>query len=498
VNPVADNHRMRIVVMGAGIAGLSAALALGRRGHQVVVLEKDAHRPPERPGCAIETWPRPGVGHFHQPHNFLGAGRRVLRDHAPDVYARLLHTGAGEVDQAALLSGPPADGDEDLATIACRRPVFEAVLREAAAAEPTVQIAVGARVRGLVVERGRDGRVRVSGVRLTSTTVEADLIVDALGRTSPATGWLGQAAVELPPTLVSDCGIVYFSRHFRVRPGRSLPSGPYILGGPRGDLGYLAFATFIGDSGTFCIAIMVGAGDGELKKVLRHPVPYMAAAKALPGMAAWVDPDIAEPVSDVLPMGRIRNVFRPIASDGRPDINGYRPIGDAWIHTNATFAFGASLALSHGFSLAALLDGHGDVMTASEAFEAAHAADALQRWASVTAEDRDRARWWSGETIDPLDPASSMPLFLRFVVYPAATQDPAICRRVARRIDALDPIDALEADTVLLERARRIHHTLAASGQLPPPGRPERAELLAAVTAAQTGDRHPAGSARTR
>ncbi len=171
---------------------------------------------------------------------------------------------------------------------------------------------------------------------------------------------------------------------------------------------------------------------------------------------------------------------------------------DAWIHTNGTFAFGASLALIHGFSLAALLDDYGDTVAASEAFEAAHAADAQQRWISVTAEDRDRARWWSGETIDTLDPASSMPLFLRFVVYPAATRDPAICRQVARRIDALEPVDALEGDTILLERARRIHHMLVASGQLPPSGLPERAELFAAIAAAEAEDRHPTGSRSTR
>jgi hypothetical protein len=130
----------------------------------------------------------------------------------------------------------------EIANCCCLPPArIRSVLREAAAAEPTVQITANARAHGLAVERGRDGRARVSGVRLASTTVEADLVVDALGRTSPATGWLGQAAVERPPALISDCGIVYFSRHFRARPGRSLPNGPYILGGPRSDLGYLAF-----------------------------------------------------------------------------------------------------------------------------------------------------------------------------------------------------------------------------------------------------------------
>ncbi|HEY5988338.1 MAG TPA: hypothetical protein VIV12_18470, partial [Streptosporangiaceae bacterium] len=177
--------------------------------------------------------------------------------------------------------------------------------------------------------------------------------------------------------------------------------------------------------------------------------------------------------------------FRPVADDGHVLVTGYRPIGDAWVHTNPTFAFGASLALIHGLSLAALLGEHRDWVTANEAFEAAHAPDAQQRWAAVTAEDRDRARWWLGEKIDPLNPASSMPLFLRLVVYPAATRDPEILRRVARRIDALDPVDALQRDTALLDRARRIHHTLTAKGQLPPAGRPERGELLAIIDAAQ-------------
>lgn len=469
--------------MGGGVAGLAAGLALGRRGHRVVVLERDTHLPPDTPVAAFDAWARSGVGHFRQPHNFLGAGRRVLRDQAADVYAQLLAGGAGEVDQAGLIGGPRADSDDDLATIACRRPVFEAVLRHAAAAEPTVELASGSLVRGLHIERRADRRPRVTAVQLDNATVHADVIVDALGRTSPAGKWLADAGVPLPPPLISDCGIVYFSRHFRLRPGRSLPGGSYILGGPRGDLGYLAYAVFLGDNDTFCVVVMVATDDDELKG-LRHPVAFMAAASTLPGLAAWVDPDLVEPVSDVLPMGRIRNVYRAITGDGAALIDGYRPIGDAWLHTNATFAFGASLALMHAFSLAALSDEHHDLSEANAAFEAAHAEDARQRWASVTAEDRDRARWWSGEPINPLDPASSMPLFLRHVVYPAATQDDDLFRKVARRIDALDPMDALEADSALLDRARQIHHTLVAGGQLPPSGRPDRGELCAVIAAA--------------
>lgn len=480
--------RMRVVVMGGGIAGLSAGLALGRRGHRVVVVERDGEAPPDAAGTAFDAWARTGVGHFRQPHNSLGAGRRVLRAHAPDVYERLLKTGAGEVDQAALLNCPPVDGDDDLATIACRRPVFEAILRQAAAAEATVELVSGALVQGLIVDHHPGRRAVVRGVRLSDGTVSADLVVDALGRTSPATKWLAEAGVALPPASVSDCGIVYHSRHFRFRPGRSRPAGSYILGGPRGDLGYLAFAVFLGDNDTFCVVLMVAAGDDELK-VLRHRAPFMAAASALPGMAAWIDADVSEPVSDVLAMGRLRNVYRPTGEDGASTLDGYRPIGDAWIHTNPTFAFGASLALAHAFTLAACIDEHHELRESQAAFEAVHAADAGQRWTSVTAEDRDRIRWWSGEAIDPLDPASSMPLFLRHVVYPAASHDPDIFRKVARRIDALDPVGALEADTALIDRARRIHHALVAAGRLPPAGRPDRNELCDVLAAVDTAGR---------
>ncbi|HEY5985999.1 MAG TPA: FAD-dependent oxidoreductase, partial [Streptosporangiaceae bacterium] len=290
---------MRVVVMGGGIAGLSAALALGRRGHKVVVLERDRSAGPGDPRRAFGTWSRPGVGHFRQPHNFLGAGRRALRQHAPDVYARLRDAGASHIDQSALATGPRLAGDDDLALIACRRPVFEAALRVAVAAEPTVHLTTGALVDGLAVAAGRAGTARVGGVRIGDSAVAADLVIDALGRNSRAPAWLRRAGVRLPPPQRSDCGIVYFSRHFQARPGRALPSGPYILGGPRGDLGYLAFAIFVGDDQTFCLAIMVGAGDAELK-ALRHPVAYMAAAASLPGVAAWIDPGTARPISDVL------------------------------------------------------------------------------------------------------------------------------------------------------------------------------------------------------
>lgn len=467
---------MRVVVSGAGLTGLTTAIAAGRAGHEVFVCERDSHSAPPAVK-AFDDWDRSGIAHFRQPHNFLALARKTLQAEAPDLLECLTAAGAGEVDQRVLLAAEARrPEDAELATIACRRPVFEAVLRQMAASTPNVTISSGVLVNGLVVDR-RDGDVVVGGVRTSLGTIEADLVVDASGRTSKMRSWLQAAGADLPERREQDCGIVYFSRHFRFRPGVDPPGGPYILGGPRGDLGYLAYAVFLGDERTFCVVLMIPAGDEDFK-ALRTSEGHQAVSSRIPGLSDWVHDDVAEPIGPPLFMGRLANTVQ-LLHGGTRAIRGIRPIGDALSHTNPTFAFGASMAIRQGFSLGALLGDHPDPFEVSEAFEATHGPDLVARFEAVSAEDRDRRRWWSGEAIDPTDPAQSMALALRFVVYPAAGRDPEIFRAVARRIGALDPVDALTGRPDLIERATAIRReALAKAPAAPPPARDELAAAL--------------------
>jgi hypothetical protein len=77
-----------------------------------------------------------------------------------------------------------------------------------------------------------------------------------------------------------------------------VPDPPYasVLAGPRGDLGYVAYAIFVGDNRSFAVIIMA-----------------------------------------------------PVAP-------GLQPIGDALCHTNPSFAFGASMALQQAFTLVRRVD----------------------------------------------------------------------------------------------------------------------------------------------
>ena len=164
---------------------------------------------------------------------------------------------------------------------------------------------------------------------------------------------------------------------------------------------------------------------------------------------------------------------------------GIQPVGDALCHTNPTFAYGASLSVNHGFTLARVASDGGDPRAAALAFDDAVGADAAARFDAVSAEDRDRLRLWRGERIDVRDPRDSIALFLRMTAYRAAAQDADLFRAVARRVNLLDPPDALERNEDLVARAHEIGREAGPAAS----AGPSRPELLEAI--AQAADPSP-------
>jgi NADPH-dependent 2,4-dienoyl-CoA reductase/sulfur reductase-like enzyme len=86
----------RLIVVGAGPAGLAAAMFSARRGHSVILVEHDADRPGMDAEASFEKWNRRAVGQFRQLHNFLALSFRVLLEEAPEVYATLSEGAAKE------------------------------------------------------------------------------------------------------------------------------------------------------------------------------------------------------------------------------------------------------------------------------------------------------------------------------------------------------------------------------------------------------------------
>jgi hypothetical protein len=115
-----------IVIVGAGIAGLGAALALGRQGRHVIVCEHDGAPVPASPEEMWSAWPRPGTPHAPIGHGFLPGFRVLLQERAPDVLHWLWEPGAQPLDFSAGMPGEERrPEDAELRGIICRRAVLD-------------------------------------------------------------------------------------------------------------------------------------------------------------------------------------------------------------------------------------------------------------------------------------------------------------------------------------------------------------------------------------
>src|ERR1700712_413520 len=119
-----------IVVLGAGMVGLSTAILLARDGHQGTVLDRDPAAPPA-PGSAAGTdWQRTGVSQFRQLHIMLPRWYQDIKREIPDVIDELVAAGGyrfnlvGMQDRAWTRGRRPDDDRFD--TVTARRPVLEA------------------------------------------------------------------------------------------------------------------------------------------------------------------------------------------------------------------------------------------------------------------------------------------------------------------------------------------------------------------------------------
>jgi 2-polyprenyl-6-methoxyphenol hydroxylase-like FAD-dependent oxidoreductase len=458
-----------IVVMGAGVAGLSAALMLARDGHRVTILERDGFE--LGPSADAAGWRRQGIPHFLQPHALIPRARVELMRNLPDVYATLIEAGARDVDLRRKLPGQPGPQDEDLQYLAVRRPLIEWALRRAVSREALIEVRASAQLTGLQVEAGKVRAVRVGG-----TAVTADLVVDALGRRTPSGQWLTAENVEPAPVEASDCGVIYYSRYYRIRPGFGLPDGPWLLS-PRGDLGYLGFASFPGDNGTFAALLAVPTGVPAWRAFKDADV-FDAAVARIPALRAWVDPDGVDATTAVMAMAGLRNTLRDPDST---TVGGLAPVGDAYGHSDPVLAHGLAFALVHAGALAAGLREHVDVGDALASYLAATGPALRERYELASALDDQRHRLWLGEPMDVAHRDGAYALFSMTAAGAAATMDAEIFRAFVRRIGLLDSTRVLDRD---VELQRRIEVLFAQLLTVPRPASgPSRDDMLALVTA---------------
>ncbi|ADJ43518.1 hypothetical protein AMES_1695 [Amycolatopsis mediterranei S699] len=198
------------VVLGGSAAGLCAAGALAPHFDRVLVLERD-----ELPDGAEH---RRGVPQSKHPHFLLNSGRRAIGALFPGFEDDLIAAGGlllmPSMD-AAYLDGPgwSARKRSAMTMVYGSRILIERVLRDKVRELANVVVREGVAVRGLTSADGE-----ITGVGFTAADgdehVDADFVVDAMGRGSPVAGWLAAAGWPEPEVQTLDAKVTYTSRWY--------------------------------------------------------------------------------------------------------------------------------------------------------------------------------------------------------------------------------------------------------------------------------------------
>jgi 2-polyprenyl-6-methoxyphenol hydroxylase-like FAD-dependent oxidoreductase len=350
------SNSRHVIMIGAGMSGLCAAMLLARDGHHVTVLERDPAAPPV-PEDAWQHWDRRGCAQFRLPHYMLPRFRHILEPELPDVAAALVAAGAARYDVLAQLPDTMTGGrrpdDDRFGALTARRPVLEAVFARAVAAEPGVRIRRGTAVRELVTGHSDHAAVpHVVGVETGDGKVlRADLVVDAGGRRSTLPDLLAAAGSTGAVEEREHCGFVYYGRHFHGTDGLPPQTGPLAQ-----QYDSVSLLTLPADRNTWSVTIIAGSRDRELR-ALRDPDRWNAAVRSYPLAAQWID---ADPIDDGVAVmagieDRIRRFVAPGAGGPRPVVTGVLALGDAWACTNPTLGRGTSMGLWHAVLLRDLL-----------------------------------------------------------------------------------------------------------------------------------------------
>lgn len=448
---------VKVCINGGSVAGLSTALLLAADGHDVTVAERDPAPPSRDPDESWRSWERRSVRQFRQTHAFLPRFRRIMLDELPHVWTRLLEAGAIEyslVDNPppGLDSGPPQEGDEDLALLLGRRSTVEHVLRHAADDDPRIDVRSGVTVEGLLA----DDRRRVRGLATTAGKVTGDLVVDCSGARTSVPGWVETAGGRRPAEETAEFRIAYWTQWFRLRPGRELPP---LDGLPATFLGSVQVLRGAADAGWFSITVVAPASERKFR-VLSDQQTLLRVLRSQPVTATWADPDVAEPVGDILPMFTPLDGRRRFVVDGEPCLTGITGVGDAIGATNPAKGRGATFAAMQAQGLRDTLRTIGEpdeVTVAHDAWLQEH----FESWWRGTVEpdraDLERMRAVArGDRNPPTDPGS---LFRH-----AAGHDPVLWRQFLRIAGVFAQPQEVIADP---EVGRRLEETLGRVG--PPP-----------------------------
>jgi 2-polyprenyl-6-methoxyphenol hydroxylase-like FAD-dependent oxidoreductase len=389
----------RVVVIGAGMAGLCSALALSSPRREIVLLEKDPPPPAGDADQAFFDWDRRGVGQLRHSHAFLARLRHIIKQRHPALLDQLRAAGCREIGLLDVLPAGLRDAyrplaeDADLAVLTSRRTTLELVMRRYVEALPGVAVLADVVVRNLIIQAEDGDRRRVCGVQGDHGGQRrswlGDLTIDAAGRNSQTSEQLVHAGVAVAEE-TEDCGILYYTRHYRLNPEAVEPRRG--RGSTTGDLSFIKYGLFPGDNRCFSITLAAPEIETALRQAIVDPTVFDRVCSLLPGIAAWTDAATAQPISKVFGMGDLKSRWRSFVTPDQQAVLGFFAVGDSLIRTNPLYGRGCSFAAVEAEILRGVLDDLSDPAARARLYDARVKSELSPYFDAMRTQDRAAVR----------------------------------------------------------------------------------------------------------
>ncbi len=460
---VQGNDTRSAVVVGGSIAGLLAARVLADHCDTVTLIDRDVF--PVAPDH------RKGVPQSHHAHALLSTGYSIIEQLFPGILDALGADGAAtaaNVIPVAIVSphGPLRLPKQPEAFVSFSRVLLEWHVRERVARRPEVQIIANTEVTGLLTT---PDRTRVTGVHLRTrgpedrtTTLHADLVVDASGRSSRTPRWLGELGYGLPPVETINSNLRYVSRVY-AKPAQFPAEWHHLIVNGRPPAAHAGFILAIDQMRWH---VTLGIMNGE-------PLPtddagFLHLASRLPDPSIYEALRVAQPLTPVREYRTPENHLRRFERMRRwPE--GLIVTGDAVCAFNPTYGQGMTVSALDAITLARCLQEERRVTKAhfAQHFQQQLAATVTDAWLLATNQDLR----WPGVRLTGVRPNPALPVLHRaldLVLY-SAVVDPLIAQAYVAVVMLAKPpralfAPALFARVLAVAAVRTAKHLLGKAG----------------------------------